>query len=43
MYPFKTTSLNNGLKIIKIPSNETNLVIVQIFMKLGHNIYGLRS
>jgi predicted Zn-dependent peptidase len=38
MYPFKTTTLNNGLKFIKIHSSETNLVIIQIFMKLGHDL-----
>jgi len=38
MYNFKTTKLNNGLKIIKIPSAETDLVIIQIFMKLGHDL-----
>ena len=38
MYPFKTTTLNNGLKFIKIPSTETNLVIIQVFMKLGHDL-----
>ena len=38
MYTFKTTTLNNGLKFIKIPNIETNLVIIQIFMKLGHDL-----
>ena len=38
MYPFKTNTLNNGLKFIKIPSTETNLVIIQVFMKLGHDL-----
>jgi len=38
MYPFKTTTLTNGLKFIKLPSTETNIVIIQVFMKLGHDL-----
>ena len=38
MYSFKTTTLNNGLKIIKIPSTETNIFIIQILMSLGHDL-----
>jgi zinc protease len=38
MYPFKTKSLNNGLKFIKISNFENDLVIIQILMKLGHDL-----
>ena len=38
MYNFKTESLRNGLKIIQIPDSKINLVIIQIYMKLGHDL-----
>ena len=38
MYNYKIDTLDNGLKILTIPNNETKLIIVSIFMKLGNDI-----
>jgi predicted Zn-dependent peptidase len=38
MYKYNTDVLKNGLKIIRIPNKETNLLLLQIQMKLGHDL-----
>jgi len=38
MYKYNIETLKNGLKIIRIPNKETNLLLLQIQMKLGHDL-----
>ena len=38
MYNFKTETLKNGLKLIQLPNSKINIVIIQIYMKLGHDL-----
>jgi len=38
MYKYNIETLKNGLKLIRIPNKETNLILLQIQMKLGHDL-----
>ena len=38
MYKYNIETLKNGLKLIRIPNKETNLLLLQIQMKLGHDL-----
>ena len=38
MYEYKTETLKNGLKLLRIPNKDTNLILFQILMKLGQDI-----
>lgn len=38
MYNYNIDTLKNGLKLIRIPNKETNLILIQIQMKLGHDL-----
>jgi len=43
MYRYTTTTFKNGLKILKIPNKETDIIILQISMKLGNDIETLST
>jgi predicted Zn-dependent peptidase len=38
MYHYKTETLKNGIKILKIPNKNVKFAIIQILMKLGNDI-----
>jgi predicted Zn-dependent peptidase len=38
MYKYNFETLKNGLKLIRVPNKETNLILFQILMKLGNDL-----
>ena len=38
MYEYNFETLKNGLKLIRVPNTETNLILFQILMKLGNDL-----
>ena len=38
MYHYKTETLKNGIKILRIPNKKVEFAIIQVIMKLGNDI-----